>query len=591
MDDFSVARDLHTGKVLGTNSIMVDLQTAGHHHRCYREKATTRYILGGKRGIEMMGLDGAASSRNNWIRGTCQYGILPANGLLYTPPHACGCYMEAKLSGFLAVASKAASRPVVADADRLTKGPAYGQDTPAAAGPADWPQLRGNALRNGVAAAPVSAKLTAVWKAPVGGKLTPPVVAAGKVLVASVDAGTVFAIDEKTGKTAWVCQTGGRVDSPPAMYDGKALFGSADGNVYCVRLSDGQLVWKFQAARADVKTVSYNRVESLWPVHGSVMILDGTAYFAAGRSTYLDGGIDMYALDPATGRIRHKRTLASQPPVIGEGKNANKNEYDEKVAQNVSDYKTYLQADKSDSFSMAGGTVSDVLTSDGTNVFMHQEKFDASLNPQAGLTRHLFSTSDLLDGAENHRSHWVLGTGDFSMVPVAYSWIVNGRGRWQTAGIAVPVGLMMSFTDKTLWTVRRHSNKGTTYSLHAKANTPFDTNEKPRPDFRKDIPDSVTNSLWKAEISFRPRAMLKAGGNLVLAGHPTSVKGIDRNDVYAGHGPGVLAVIAASDGKTLATYDLQAPPVWDGMAAANGKLYVCTTDGRVVCLGPAATTK
>ena len=87
----------------------------------------------------------------------------------------------------------------------------------------------------------------------------------------------------------------------------------------------------------------------------------------------------------------------------------------------------HLAPDRSDSFSMAGGTLSDVLVSDGTNVYLHQVKFNAKLERQGYMSRHLFSTSSLLDDAENHRSHWVLGTGDFSRVPVAYSWIVDRR--------------------------------------------------------------------------------------------------------------------------------------------------------------------
>ena len=54
----------------------------------------------GHRGIEFLDLAGDNHSRNNWGRGACQYGIMPCNGLVYAPSHACGCYMEAKLYGF-----------------------------------------------------------------------------------------------------------------------------------------------------------------------------------------------------------------------------------------------------------------------------------------------------------------------------------------------------------------------------------------------------------------------------------------------------------------------------------------------------------
>jgi hypothetical protein len=38
----------------------------------------------------------------------------------------------------------------------------------------------------------------------------------------------------------------------------------------------------------------------------SVLVKDGTIYFAAGRSSHLDGGLTLYALDAATGKELHK---------------------------------------------------------------------------------------------------------------------------------------------------------------------------------------------------------------------------------------------------------------------------------------------
>jgi outer membrane protein assembly factor BamB len=52
------------------------------------------------------------------------------------------------------------------------------------------------------------------------------------------------------------------VDSPPTIYKGLALFGSADGYFYCLRLADGALVWRFRAAPLDRRTVAFGQVES-----------------------------------------------------------------------------------------------------------------------------------------------------------------------------------------------------------------------------------------------------------------------------------------------------------------------------------------
>ena len=47
----------------------------------------------------------------------------------------------------------------------------------------------------------------------------------------------------------------------------------------------------------------------------------------------------------------------------------------------------------------------------------------------------------------------------------------------------------------------------------------------------------------------------------------------------------LLRAVSAIDGKQLAEYRLDAPPTWDGMAAAGGRLYLSSTDGKVLCMG------
>jgi len=587
--DFHEGRDLHTGEVKVTNAVMVDLQTAGHHHRCYREKATDRFIITGKRGIEMMDLAGSDHSRNNWVRGACQYGILPANGLLYAPSHACGCYMESKLRGFWALAAKRSKGQGTSEKrdpkPRLERGPAYGSLTThhsPVATPSDWPMFRHDPLRSGVATTVVPAELKRAWSAPIGGRLTQPVVAGGKVLLAGVDENTVYALDEKSGDVLWKHVAGGRVDSPPAIYQGMALFGSADGRVTCLRLSDGELVWRFLAAPADVRSVAYDQVESLWPVHGSVLVVDGVAYCSAGRSTWIDGGIALCALDPATGKVLAKSRFRSEHPKFQEGKEKARPEHETRIDQNTTDYKTFFAPDLSDSFSMAGGTISDVLVSDGRNVFLHHVQFNARLEKQDEMSRHLFSTSSLLDAAENHRSHWVLGTGDFSRVPVAYSWVVNRPGK-RMPTIAVPTGVMMVFDQEALWGVRRQGDANGRYHLFKKENRPFSEEEKPLPDFRHVPVEEAEQSVWKNEFPVRATALVKSGDRLVLGVMPIEVPEDDPHAAYDGRLGGSVWVCSETDGSKLAEYPLPSPVVWDGMAATDGKLFLSTCDGSVLC--------
>ena len=52
--------------------------------------------------------------------------------------------------------------------------------------------------------------------------------------------------------------------------------------------------------------------------------------------------------------------------------------------------------------------------------------------------------------------------------------------------------------------------------------------------------------------------------------------------VFAGE-PGWLSVRARNDGRELARVTLPSAPVWDGLAAADGMLYLAATDGAVLC--------
>ena len=110
----------------------------------------------------------------------------------------------------------------------------------------------------------------------------------------------------ENGKALWEYTAGGRIDSPPTYHKGLLLFGSRDGWLHCVRASDGALSWRFRDL-PDKLICAFDRLESDWPIHGSVLVKNGTAYFCAGRSSYLDGGIFIYGLDPATGERLHQR--------------------------------------------------------------------------------------------------------------------------------------------------------------------------------------------------------------------------------------------------------------------------------------------
>ena len=576
LDDFSQGRDLHTGEVKYENSVIVDLQSVGHHHRCYRNKASSRYIMTGKRGIEMFEIAGNNHSRNNWVRGTCQYGIMPANGLIYAPPHSCGCYVESMVRGFYAMApeysvkAKAAFEARKSAVHRLSKGPAYETVDPAGFQPEPeaWPMFRHDSRRSGVAPTEIPHTIGKRWEVSIGGRLCQPVIADGKVIVSAVDQHQIHAFDGATGKPSWSRTVGGRVDSPPAIHRGLVIFGSADGSVYCLRLADGALVWRFLAAPADLRTVSWRRLESVWPVHGSVLIANDTVYFSAGRSSWLDNGIDLYGLDPATGKLLHHYHYESDQPKFREGidrAHTVREEVDSlaqkvvaqlKAGSNRADYKSFLQADRSVSFSMAGGTVSDILVGDGRSVYLHQIKFGLDLALKDEMSPHLFSTSGFLDdAAEDSRTHWVLGEGDFSLLPYPYVAAIGRKSEIESV-----FGMTLAYDEHSAWSLLRKRPYSKDHVIRV-IKTAID-----------DKSDVGTPQDWQVMIGeLRPKSILKAGEDLWIGG-------------LADDGAKLLA-LSAEDGRTVATVALDVPMAWDGMAAADGCLYMSRENGSVACFG------
>ena len=60
---------------------------------------------------------------------------------------------------------------------------------------------------------------------------------------------------------------------------------------------------------------------------------------------------------------------------------------------------------------------------------------------------------------------------------------------------------------------------------------------------------------------------------------------LDRQSaILAGERGGILQMVSTKDGQKLAEYKLDVPPLFDGMIAANEKLFIATMDGSVVCL-------
>ena len=156
---------------------------------------------------------------------------------------------------------------------------------------------------------------------------------------------------------------------------GERLFlGCRDGHVYCLRAADGQSAWRFVAAPIERLTLSNDRVESVWPVSSSVLAHNGLIYAVAGRSSYLDGGIRLCALDPTTGALRHGAVLDGPWPDKETMRTAVVTETDLKNAEKTGDPAKIEAVTKAISnqyatgYNVLGGEA-DLLASDETDIY------------------------------------------------------------------------------------------------------------------------------------------------------------------------------------------------------------------------------
>jgi len=553
--------DVKTGRVRKTRPADKEFFTVGMgHHRCYRNRATSRYLVLGRSGVEWIDLSTGKGVADHWVRGTCQYGTLPCNGMIYAPPHSCACYIEAKLNGFNALAPK---RSAPMSGPQLTHGLAYGKSRPASATDGDWPTYRCDAARTGRAAATIPAKLGRNWAAEIGGRLSSVVVAGGKLFVASVDTHTVHALDAATGKPVWTFTAGGRVDSPPTVYKGLVLFGSADGCVYCLTAADGELVWKFRGAPDDRQVIAYEQLESAWPAHGSVLVQDGVAYFVVGRTPYLDGGMWAYGLDSATGKILHKRHLTQR------------------------DSRTGLEPQNIVKGTGMSGMLPDVLSCQDGSIYMRHKRFDKRLNDQPADVPHLFGPGGFVDDAWWHRTYWMIGVK-----------MQTGYGGWPKAGSGVPAGRLIVCDGDTVYGFGRkpYTNQGGHVGLNAEHRLfaagrrpetikapPVPAKKPAKKKRRPGGPRSKVTFHWEQPVPPIVRAMLKSGDALFVAGPPDSNEPAERQAAMDNERGGLLVTVSAADGRVLSQLKLDAPPVFDSMAAAGGRLYLATTDGKVLC--------
>ncbi len=100
---------------------------------------------------------------------------------------------------------------------------------------------------------------------------------------------------------------------------------------------------------------------------------------------------------------------------------------------------------------------------------------------------------------------------------------------------------------------------------------------------------SSGKNTWEHRIPIRGRAMVVTDDQLCVAGPPDVVETDDPLAAFEGRKGGVLRIVDKANGRTLSEHKLPSPPVFNGAAAANGRLLLALEDGSVACFGKATS--
>ena len=524
---------------------------AGSHWlgRCFGDIAVGGKLLSWA--MEVIDLDANTFTQTRLTRGVCGSGVVIGQGRIFVPPTPC-LYCYPMVRGASAMAVPPAAEPQIADDQRLEHGDAPAPTRDAALG--DWPMFRADADRSNAGADAPAATLQEAFTVQPGGRCTQPLVAGGLLIATVIDLGRVVAYDAASGAERWRHDAGFRIDSAPAVISGRVVFGCHDGAVHALDLATGRVAWRLRLAAAERRIVSHDRVVSAWPVLGAVTAWRGDVFAVCGRLTNDAPGLAVARIDPATGAVRWRALLSG-----------------------VTGSRTQLNAWYRPADHMALNVLipsGDLLTIHDQYARWHLDPATGALVPPPGPDALRWRGFDrtlqgyLVAGAEPY-AKFSDGCEPRAIAdPDLKAW---PKDQPKPARLLDLDNSNPLTPQQQMWVFPKDGWGANTKRLPVKA--PERAELWPAAWDRPDLtPDELP---WKKiDLDLDPKALLAAGDALVIAGGRPFAET---------HTTGELRIYDRATGAERARVAIP-PPSADGVAVAQGAVYVATRDGRIICL-------
>lgn len=544
---------------------------------CTAFRATSHWLFGS---LTTYSLDGKQVFHTDAARTACDVGAFPAGGLSYITANHCFC--QPYMPGTVAFHSRPFTDPEALE--RLERGPAQAS-APAPNQPRGWPMFLADNARSAWSDEKLAPQLKQLWSIkPAGdtappssdllarswaehwyahGPLSQPSVAEGIAVVALAHRQQVVGLDPATGKEKWRTPVDGRVDSAPTLYKGLVIFGTRSGWVYALQRDSGQLVWRFFAAPRRQRIVVDGQLESPWPLFGTLSVDDKGIYAVAGRHTDADGGLFWYQLN-------------LDGAVLAQGR----------IGQNQLKSTTY--GGQNPGQQQATGANSPAVMTDDRYLMagVHLARTDKGLEPWFGLfpppknwesdfwkIRHDAKT--LVPGNQGLLAR-VDFLGGYKLTAYAFTqarFYAHKGDDFVMVGGAPALQHRGGDSDSELRRMKRLPEVLASTRPHPKPT------EKP---IRITKGAEVVWEIGEPLARGNGATALAVAGDTVLFGIEVTNRDRHRERQAMAYR---LQLLNLADGTIRQELALPAPPIFGGIAIANGRVYVTTSDGSLTCFG------
>jgi hypothetical protein len=252
------------------------------------------------------------------------------------------------------------------------------------------------------------------------------------------------------------------------------------------------------------------------------------------------------------------------------------------------------------------GFKNDVLLTDGKLIYLRHQAFNPDLSPlpaDQSPPPHLIANPGFLESIPHHRSFWTINRkllydiptgktavhGDILAMDGSKYYEVRGYTPGRTGyfdprvkGYTLYAGLLSEPTV-TPAAAAAKSQSGTAAPTGRKARRAAAATGAQTKTAKKTAGSPQASERWSSNIPLTGKAIALAGDQLFVAGTPVAFPKNDLAAAYEGRMGGLLWVASADSGKKLAEIKLDASPSWDGMAVAQGRLFVVLQDGSLRC--------